>query len=143
MPTKKTTPVKTSMSAADLKKVKEFASVFCTEEEIADLLGTRVESLRADEKFETAYRKTLAEARYRLRERQLELAADNQTLIWNLGKCYLGQTEKLDEPFKSRNYDLSRLPDFYLNRIISGEDPLKVISEYEHVSAMVSNKCAG
>jgi hypothetical protein len=140
MVTKKTKPVKPAKKLIDYDKVSELAGIFCTVEEIADILGTETKKLSADAKFNEVCRKAAAEGKSKLRKMQFENAKDNATLLNWLGRQFLGQKERSESSGRNQNYDLSKLPDFYLNRIINGEDPLTVISEFEHVSAAISNK---
>jgi hypothetical protein len=116
----------------DYIKVKELAKIFCTEDEIADYLGIDAKLLRADEKFNKVYNKSITETKNELRKLQLKFAKEgNIPMITLLGKLYLGQRDKGDDSFKITDYDLTRLPDYFLNRIIAGENPLRVINEYE------------
>ena len=112
--------------------VKKLAELFCTAEEIADILEIEPEQLKADEKFQSLYRITLAHAKSKLRKLQIDQCSKgNVTMLTLLGKLYLGQKEKSDDNFKISEYDLTKLPDYFLNRIIAGENPLRVINEYE------------
>lgn len=123
---------------ADRKKVinyaevEKYASVFCTEEEIAALFEQDIEKLKLKKEFRRVYDKAFANAKLALREFQFEAARKgNFTILTLLGKCYLGQKESVGENTRLPDYDLTQLPEFFLDRIINGENSLKVISEYE------------
>lgn len=116
----------------DYEMAAALAGIFCTKEEIADILEIDPEVLGTDDQFLKIYRKSIAEAKTRIRKKELELIdEDNTTIITLFGKVYLGQNEKSETKDKELEYDLKKLPDFYLNRIIKGEDFVKVINEYE------------
>jgi hypothetical protein len=119
----------------DYKMAESLAKIFCTKEEIADIMDVAAEALEADDKFQKIYRKSIAEAKAKIRERELVLVEDkNPTIISLLAKFYLGQREKADAPDKELDYDVTKLPDFYLHRIVKGEDPIKVINEFENAA---------
>lgn len=127
---------KTQKKKIDYVKIKELAACFCTEEEIADILEIDSDTLKSDRQFRDTYRKTFSSSVFELRKIQFTLASEGNTamLSW-LGKLYLGQRDKVDVSSKALDYDLTKLPDFFLERIINGEDPVKVINEYENVSS--------
>jgi len=112
------------------------ARIFCTKEEIADIMDVTVEALDADDKFLKIYRKSIAGGKAKIREKELVLVEEkNPTIISLLAKFYLGQREKSDASDKELDYDVTKLPDFYLHRIVKGEDAVKVINEFENAAS--------
>jgi hypothetical protein len=125
-------PVKkpAAKAAINYEEVRKFAGEFATLEEIAAYMQLDAEMIKADKNFITFYNRAYAEGKLELRECQVDLAKKGNAAIMNwLGKCILGQTENNDGLMPA--YDYSKLPVFYLKRIIDDEDPLKVINEYE------------
>ncbi len=109
------------------------ARIFCTKEEIADIMEIAPEVLEADDKFLKIYRKSIAEGKSKIRGKQFVMVEEkNPTIVSLLGKIYLGQR---DSPDRELDYDIKKLPDFYLNRIVNGEDAVKVINEFENAGA--------
>jgi hypothetical protein len=127
---------KTPKKKINYERIKELAGWFCSEEEIADILEIEIDTLKSDGKIQKNYRKSFSTTVSELRKIQLELARKgNPAMLALLGKQYLGQRDKVDVSNKALDYDLSKLPDFFLERIVNGEDPVKVINEYENVSS--------
>ncbi len=127
---------KTLKKKIDYEKIKELAEYFCTGEEIADILEIEVDTLKADKQFRDTYKKTFSSSVFQLRKTQFTLASEgNTTMLSLLGKLYLGQRDNAEVSSKALDYDLTKLPDFFLERIIKGEDPVKVINEYENASS--------
>lgn len=81
----------------DYNQVKVLAELFCTQEEIATILGCDVRTLQKDEEFIRIYKRGLEEAKTSLRRMQyLSAKKGNVTMqIW-LGKQYLGQRDNKD-----------------------------------------------
>lgn len=75
----------------------ELARIFCTQEEIASILGVSRRTLQRDEKFMEIYNRGIDEGKSSLRRQQWKAAQKGNTsmLIW-LGKQYLGQRDKLE-----------------------------------------------
>lgn len=76
----------------------KLSNVMCTDEEIADMLGCDIDTLKAKhniEAFSESYKKGRSQAKSSLRKWQFQNAKNgNASLqIW-LGKQYLGQTDK-------------------------------------------------
>lgn len=81
----------------DYKLVANLAKVFCTQQEIADVLEISVRTLQRDDEFCHIYKKNIGEVKESLRRMQLKSAIEgNVTMqIW-LGKQYLGQKDKIE-----------------------------------------------
>ena len=79
----------------DLELLKKLASMFCTREEIAALLGVSRRTLQRNPDFARAYRQGQNSGKITVRRAQVQkaLAGDTTMLIW-LGKTILGQFEK-------------------------------------------------
>ena len=79
------------------KLAEQLASIFCTEEEIALILGISVRTLQRDEEFCRVFKKGKETAKMSLRRYQFDSAKKgNVTMqIW-LGKQYLGQRDNID-----------------------------------------------
>ena len=79
----------------DYALVDSLARVFCTQQEIATILGLSVRTLQNDEVFSQTYKEAHENAKSSLRRFQFKSAQDgNVTMqIW-LGKQYLGQQDK-------------------------------------------------
>jgi hypothetical protein len=79
----------------DMGKVAELASIMCTHEEIAAILGCHVSTLEHNEEFLQVYKKAFDQGKQSVRRAQYKAAMDgNVTMqIW-LGKQYLGQKDK-------------------------------------------------
>lgn len=81
----------------DYQQAEQLASIWCTEEEIASILGCSVRTLQRDEEFCRVYKKGLNQGKMSLRRTQVASAMDgNVTMqIW-LGKQYLGQRDQVE-----------------------------------------------
>jgi hypothetical protein len=79
----------------DYKIVESLAGVFCTQQEIANILGVSLRTLQNDEVFSHVFKEGHENAKSSLRRFQYKSAQNgNVTMqIW-LGKQYLGQTDK-------------------------------------------------
>lgn len=73
--------------------VERLAAIFCTEEEIATVLGVGINTLKRRKEFWTIYKKGREHAKMALRRYQFKLASKNPTMAIWLGKQYLGQKE--------------------------------------------------
>jgi hypothetical protein len=80
----------------DYNTVLKLASIFCTQEEIAAVLGCSVDTLQRDSEFCGVYKKGLETAKASLRRKQFALAEKNPAMAIFLGKNYLGQVDKQD-----------------------------------------------
>ena len=82
----------------DYKLVESLANIFCTQEEISNILGISRKTLLTDEVFTQTYIKGLENAKSSLRRFQyLTAQKGNATMqIW-LGKQYLQQKEPKQE----------------------------------------------
>jgi hypothetical protein len=78
----------------DYETVKKLASIFCTQEEIAAVLGCSVDTLYRDKEFSGVYKKGLETAKASLRRKQFALADRNPAMAIFLGKNYLGQSDR-------------------------------------------------
>lgn len=75
----------------------ELAEIFCTQEEIAKILGLSASTLQHNEEFLQVYKKHLETAKSSLRRHQFKLAEKNPAMAIWLGKQYLGQREPKEE----------------------------------------------
>lgn len=92
---------------AGVKLVEDLSRIMCTEEEIATILDTSLDTLHNaenNELFRNAIEKGRANGKQSLRREQYKLAmrGDRGMLIW-LGKQYLGQSEKFTSNVESDN----------------------------------------
>ena len=72
------------------------ASIMCTEDEIASILGVSVRTLQRDEEFCRVYKKGMDAGRASIRRTQFKLMNDgNATMAVWLGKQYLGQKDQI------------------------------------------------
>jgi len=78
----------------DLNLVEQLATIQCTQEEIAQVLGVSVRTLQRNKEFCQLYKKGQDEGRASLRRYQWKAAAggDRTMLVW-LGKQYLSQSD--------------------------------------------------
>ena len=78
----------------DYALVKDLAGVFCTQEEIANILDISVRKAQQDEEFMRNYKNGIENAKSSIRRAQFKAAVEGNTtmLVW-LGKQYLGQRE--------------------------------------------------
>ena len=81
----------------DYEQVEKMASIWCTEEEIASMIGCSVRTLQRDKEFCRVYKRGLNNGKMSLRRTQVASAMDgNVTMqIW-LGKQYLGQRDTVE-----------------------------------------------
>lgn len=79
------------------KLVESLASIFCTQEEIANILDVSVRTLQRDDEFCRIYKKGLDTAKMSVRRSQKKLAEKNATMAIWLGKQYLGQYDKIEQ----------------------------------------------
>ena len=78
----------------DKALIKDLASVFCTQEEIASIMGVSYRTLQRDEEFCRLYEIGRNDAKNSLRRAQFNSALKgNATLLVWLGKQYLGQKD--------------------------------------------------
>ena len=78
----------------DYELIKDLASIFCTQEEIANIMGVSVRTLQRDDNFCRLYKEGIDGAKSHIRRVQLKLALNgNATMLVWLGKQYLGQRE--------------------------------------------------
>lgn len=75
--------------------VESLAGIFCTQEEIANIIGVSLRTLQRDERFGVIYKQSMESAKSSLRRFQFKSAQNGSVpmQIW-LGKQYLGQEEK-------------------------------------------------
>lgn len=81
----------------DYELVESLASIMCTQEEIANILGCERTTFHRDEKFGEIYKRGLDNARSSLRRNQFKLSENNPTMAIWLGKQYLGQKDNFNE----------------------------------------------
>lgn len=78
--------------------VLDLASIFCTQDEIANIIGVSKRTLLRDDTFVTTYQKGIDNAKSSLRRTQFNLAKKgNATMAIWLGKQYLQQKEPKQE----------------------------------------------
>lgn len=85
------------------KLAESLANIFCTQEEIASVLGVSVRTLQRDEEFCRVYKKGQDTAKSSLRRTQFKLAEKNSAMAIFLGKQYLGQRDNVEEPNSETN----------------------------------------
>lgn len=79
------------------KLAESLAGIFCTEEEIATIIGCSVSTLQHDQEFLRVFKKGKETAKSSLRRTQWKLAQNNATMAIWLGKQYLGQRDIPEE----------------------------------------------
>lgn len=80
----------------DYTVAERLASIMCTEEEVAAVLGVSVRTLQRDEEFCRIYKRGLDAGRASIRRIQFELMKEgNATMAVWLGKQYLGQKDQV------------------------------------------------
>ena len=77
----------------DYKVCEKLAMIFCTQEEIAAVLGISASTLQHNKKFLQVYKNGLEFAKTSLRRKQFKLADTNAGMAIFLGKNYLGQRD--------------------------------------------------
>ena len=89
------------------EQVEKLAGLFCTQEEIASVIGCSVDTLARRKEFADIMKKGQAEGRASLRRWQFVKARDGNVtmLIW-LGKQYLGQSDKVEQTVMDKNFDV-------------------------------------
>lgn len=108
------------------KLIESMARIMCTEEEIAQLLDTSIDTLlNADNKevFRNAINKGKSTGKQSLRRMQYQLAMKGNVkmLIW-LGKQVLGQTDKFDTNANVNTDDNFKLMQAYMGNIKNGKE---------------------
>lgn len=78
------------------KLVESLASIFCTQEEIANIIDVSVRTMQRDEEFCRVYKKGLDTAKSSLRRKQWKLADNSASMAIFLGKNYLGQRDNIE-----------------------------------------------
>jgi hypothetical protein len=86
--------------------VELLASVFCTQQEIAEKLGCSVDTLMR--RFAESYKKGLADAKTSLRRHQFMLAKKNAAMAIFLGKNYLGQRDTVNLDVRELDAEIER-----------------------------------
>lgn len=80
----------------DMALVKDLASIFCTQQEIANIMGVSVRTLQRNAEFCHIYAIGIDNAKSNLRRAQMKLAlSGNASMLMWLGKQYLNQREPL------------------------------------------------
>lgn len=97
-----------------LETVEKLASMMCTEEEIASVLGVCVDTLNNEnnrEAFKERKEKGMNTGKASLRRLQFKLAdSGNATMAIWLGKQYLGQTDKQETAITDGNITFEIMP---------------------------------
>lgn len=109
-----------------VKLIEGLAKIMCTEEEIAQLLDTSLDTLlNADNKevFRSAINRGKSNGKQSLRRMQYQLAMKGNVkmLIW-LGKQVLGQSDKLDTNNNFNTDENFRLMESYMENIKNGKE---------------------
>lgn len=117
---------KKMLTEEGVKLVESMARIMCTEEEIAELLNTSLDTLlNADNKelFRSAINRGKANGKQSLRREQYKLAMKGNVkmLIW-LGKQVLGQTDKLDTNTNINADENFKLMQEYMGNIKNGKE---------------------
>lgn len=91
----------------DYPLIEKLATIQCTQEEIATILGVNISTLKRDDEFCTIYKKGMEQGKSSLRRLQWKAAETGNTtmLIW-LGKQYLQQREPKQELEIDTNKDV-------------------------------------
>ena len=77
----------------DYKIAENLASIMCTQQEIASVLGCDVRTLQRDEEFCRIYKNGQEKGKMALRRTQWKLAEKSVPMAIFLGKQYLGQKD--------------------------------------------------
>lgn len=82
----------------DYALIEKLATIQCTQEEIANIIGVNISTLKRDDQFCTIHKKGIEQGKSSLRRLQWKSAESGNTsmLIW-LGKQYLAQKEPKQE----------------------------------------------
>ena len=88
------------------REVELLASVFCTQQEIAEKLECSVDTLTR--RFAEPYKKGVAEAKTSLRRHQFMLSKKNAAMAIFLGKNYLGQKDTVNFDVKQLDAEIER-----------------------------------
>ena len=80
----------------DYATVERLASIMCTIEEIAAVLGCSHDTLQRNKKFCVLFKKGQQTGKASLRRRQFAMSEKNPTMAIWLGKQYLDQRDKQD-----------------------------------------------
>ena len=91
----------------DYATVEKLASIQCTQNEIAEVLGVCTKTLQRDEEFSRHFKKGKEAGRSSLRRLQWKAAErGNPTMLVWLGKQYLEQTDKTEVEQTNYNHDM-------------------------------------
>lgn len=78
----------------DAQLVTELAAIFCTMEEIANIMGIAIRTFQYNDELMRAFKDGREHAKKSLRKKQFDVAmGGNVTMLLWLGKQYLGQRE--------------------------------------------------
>lgn len=77
----------------DYEQVGKLSSIFCTQSEIAAILGVSLSKLEKDKEFVRIHKNGLEAGKCSLRRKQFKLADKNAGMAIWLGKQYLGQRD--------------------------------------------------
>ena len=82
----------------DFDIVSKLASIQCTQEEIASVLGVSLSTLDHNQEFLRIFRDKRQSGKASLRRKQWQMAVEqgNPTMLVWLGKNYLGQQDKME-----------------------------------------------
>lgn len=82
----------------DYELVSKLASIHCTQEEVASVIGFNRKVFERDKKIKEVYDDGILKGKSSLRRKQMELAlAGNVSMLVWLGKQILGQTDKVHQ----------------------------------------------
>lgn len=108
----------------DERMLEELASINCSYDEMALVLGCSVRTLH--DNFRTPIEKGRAQGKSSLKRMQFKLAMDgNATMLIWLGKIWLGQRERREEI----SIDVKTMTDDQLRRLVAGEDPAAILPD--------------
>lgn len=79
----------------DYKLCEDLANIFCTQDEIASIVGVSTRTLQRDDKFCHVFKKGKDGAKSSLRRKQFKLADNSAAMAIFLGKQYLGQRDSI------------------------------------------------
>lgn len=97
------------LSENGLKMVEDLSRIFCTDKEIADILGTTLDVLHSpqnNELFLSAKERGQSNGKQSLRRKEYELAMKgNVTMVIWLAKQFLGQKERTEVEMSNESVD--------------------------------------
>ena len=111
------------LNDAGKKQIEELARIFCTDIEIASVMGVSIDTLQSNDNltaFTECKEKGKEQGKESLRRQQYQLAMKGHygMLVW-LGKQYLGQREKIEASVGTDDEKMKQMQDFL--KIVKGD----------------------